>query len=158
MTILLYRGQNFFRMFFFTAILIILSTKCFCSINHTFSNDTLSKIQIDSVIKVNSISGFTVKKMKTRDSSYIFNFEKKSGLIFAVSVRSKKDGTILSMFFFNKQLIKLLFRPRKKNKFRTGGVYYFSGDHLFYKEEYNISKYMFSLNPGGLYSYYASFL
>ena len=102
--------------------------------------DSLSPHQIDSILEVISKNRFFIKKVKNADSVYYYYFTKNKDKFLGVSIRNKENGTLVSYYLIENELSRVIFRPKKRNNERTGGLYYFFHSGLIHKEEYNIEE------------------
>lgn len=147
-------GRQFYFLNFIT-ILCLSHLSSFANSNSTA--DTLIKEKIDSEIKLICKSGISVRRLKTADSAYVFNYQKKSGLLIAVTIQSRKSHDMIDYFFIGKEVVRAVFRPKKNVKGRYGAIYYFSEGNIVYKEEYKVRDVVKPNDILKIFSYYSSF-
>ena len=95
-------------------------------------------MQIDSILKLRNHRKVFIVKEKNSDSSFYYYLNKSTKELVAVKLLIKNKHTLITYYFIQNKLAKVVFIPQRTDNERTGGVYYFSQQHLLYKEEYNI--------------------
>ena len=102
--------------------------------------DTLTPFKIDSIFKGKQYKKVVIIKRKTSDTTQVFNFGKKTKELHSILTISKRDHISYRYYYFEGNLVKLIYLAARSNTDRSSGIYYFSKGSLVYKKEYNMKE------------------